>query len=111
MFITDYPSTSFLEMLTTDRPILFCGHELPKKFDPDKWHPSFLDMWKERVSYAEDLKDFLNLLRTSLREKRFKPVESEDTLLRLFGTHLNDGKSAERAHAFLENLADDYAVV
>lgn len=111
MFITDYPSTTFFEMLTTDRPILVCGHDLPKKFNPEKWHPSNLDMWKERVVYADDLDEFLNLFRTHLKEERFQAVRSEDTLLRLFGTHLNDCKSAERAHAFLENLATQHAVI
>ena len=105
MFITDYPSTAFLEMLTTDRPILVCGHELPRKFNREKWHPSLLDMWKERVAYADDLEEFLELLRDYLREERFQAVESSDTLLKLFGTHLDDGRSVDRAYAFLEALA------
>ena len=43
MFVTDYPSTTFLEMLTTDRPILFCGYQLPWPWAPNKWHPSLLE--------------------------------------------------------------------
>ena len=105
MFITDYPSTAFLEMLTTDRPILVCGHDLPRKFNLEKWHPSMLDMWKERVVYADDLEEFLELLRAHLREERFQAVESSNTLLKLFGTHLDDGRSVDRAYTFLEGLA------
>ena len=104
MFITDYPTTSFLEMLTTDRPILVCGHQLPRRWAAD-WHPSVLDMWKERVVYADDLEEFLELLRVHLREERFQPVQSDNTLLKLFGTHLDDGQSVNRAHLFLESLA------
>ena len=104
MFITDYPTTSFLEMLTTDRPILVCGHQLPRRWAAD-WHPSVLDMWKERVVYADDLEKFLDLLRAHLKEERFQAVQSANTLLKLFGTHLDDGQSAHRAHVFLESLA------
>jgi hypothetical protein len=105
MFVTDYPATSFLEMLTTDRPILCCGYQLPWPWTPGKWHPSVLEMWRERVVYADDLEEFLELLRTHLREERFQPVGNNNALLKLFGTHLDDGCSAQRAHAFLESLA------
>ena len=64
-----------------------------------------LEMWRERVAYAEDLEEFLELLRTYLREERFQPVHSSNTLLKLFGTHLDDGNSTTRAHAFLRSLA------
>ena len=83
MFISDYPSTSFLEMLTTDRPIIVCGHELPLRWSQN-WHPSILEMWQERVVYGDDLEQFLQLLRTNLKEERFQPVKSSNTLLKLF---------------------------
>ena len=110
LFITDYPSTSFLEMLTTDKPILVCGHDLPKKFDPDRWHPSMLEMWSERVEYSDDLNEFLNLLRSYLRDGRFHPVQSNNMMLKLFGTHLDDGRSIERAYEFLVDLAEEHKV-
>jgi hypothetical protein len=108
-FVADFPSTSFLEMLTTDRPILFCGHELPQKFNPEKWHPSILPMWKERVLYAEQLDEFLEMLRGFLRKGDFSPVKSSDEMLRLFGTHLDDGKSAERAIIELKRIIQTHA--
>ena len=49
--------------------------------------------------FDEDLESFLEMLRTFLREGTFQPVKSSDEMLRLFGTHINDGKSAERAVA------------
>ncbi len=105
MFITDYPALPLLEMLTTDRPILLCGYLQPWPWAPGKWHPSVLDMYKERIAYADGLEEFLELLRTYLREEQFQSVRSENTLLKLFGTHLDDGKSVDRAYAFLEPLA------
>ena len=104
MFMTDYPSTTFLEMLTTDRPILFCGYELTWPW-ADDWHPSNQEMWSERVAYADGLDEYLGLMRTYFREERFQPVESTNTLLKMFGTHLDDGKSVERAYEFLESLS------
>ena len=105
MFITDYPALPLMEMLTTDRPILMCGYLQPWPWAPGKWHPSVLDMYKERIAYADGLEEFLEMLRTYLKEERFQPVRSENTLLKLFGTHLDDGKSVDRAYAFLEPLA------
>ena len=54
--------------------------------------------------YAEDIECFLEMLRAFLREGRFEPVKSSDEMLRLFGTHLNDGKSVERAVAALREI-------
>jgi len=108
-FVLDYPSTTLLEALTTNRPILFCGHALPMRFNREKWHPSILPMWKERVLYAEHLDEFLEMLRDFLRKGDFSPVKSSDEMLRLFGTHLNDGRSAERAVAELKKIIQTHA--
>lgn len=105
MFITDFPSTPFVEMLTTDKPILVCGQDFPTPWAPGVWHPSVLEMWKERVAYADDLEGFLDMVRSFIREDRFQPVNSNNTMLKLFGTHLDDGKSVERAYEFLRSLA------
>jgi len=105
LFVTDYPSTTFLEMLTTDRPILVCGYLFPVPFERSRWHPSLLDMWRKRVVYSDDLHEFLEVLRRFLRERRFNPVVSDNEMLRLFGTHLDDGRSAERAVEELLKIA------
>jgi hypothetical protein len=64
-------------------------------------------MWNERVEYSDDLDEFLDLLRTFINEDRFGAVESDNTLLKLFGTHLDDGKSAQRAHDFIVSLVNE----
>ena len=105
IFVIDVASTMFLEMLTTDRPILLCAHQLSKKLDPAGWSAEVREMWDERVAYSTDLDEFIQTLRRYLDQDTVTPVRSANTLLKLFGTHNNDGASAERAHDFLLSLA------
>ena len=105
MFVIDLPSTTFLEALTTDKPIMVCGASMPWPWTPGVWHPSILDMWQERVEYSDHLNEFCDLLRERLKDGNFEPVHSDNSLLKLFGTHLDDGNSAERAYSFLYSLA------
>ena len=105
MFVIDVASTMFLEMLTTDRPILLCANQLSKKFDPDGWSTGVRAMWDERVAYSNDLEEFIRIMRQYLDQDQIHPVQSNDTLLKRFGTHKNDGASAERAYDFLLSLA------
>jgi hypothetical protein len=107
MFVIDVASTIFLEILTTDRPILLCAHQLSKKLDPAGWSEEVRAMWDERVAYSNDLEEFIRILRQRLDQDNFAPVQSSDTLLKLFGTHKNDGASAERAYEFLKTLATE----
>ena len=104
-FVIDVASTIFLEMLTTDRPILLCAHQLSKKLDPSRWSSEVRAMWDERVGYSNDLEEFIQILRQHLDQDDSVAVKSNDTLLKLFGTHKNDGASAERAYRFLKTLA------
>lgn len=105
IFIVDVASTVFLEMLTTDRPILLCAHQLSKKFDPSEWSEDVRAMWNERVVYSTDMEEFIQTLRKYLDQDHVAAVESSNTLFKLFGTYKNDGASAERAHDFLLSLA------
>ena len=105
MFVIDVASTMFLEMLTTNRPILLCAHQLSKKLDPASWSAEVREMWDERVAYSTDLDEFIQTLRWYLEQDSVNPVRSTNTLLKLFGTHKNDGASADRAHDFLLSLA------
>jgi len=107
MFVIDVASTIFLEMLTTDRPILLCAHQLSKKLEPAGWSAKVRAMWDERVAYSNDIEEFIRILRQRLDQDDFAPVQSSDTLLKLFGTHKNDGASAERAYEFLRTLATE----
>ena len=107
MFVTDYTSTNFIEMLTTDKPILVCGQDFPLPWNPDKWHPSILQMWRERVEYYDDLPEFKENLDKKLLSMEFNSISSDDTLLKLFGTHKNDGCSLERAISALDNICSN----
>jgi hypothetical protein len=104
MFVTDYTSTNFIEMLTTNIPILVCGHEFPLPWNPEKWHPDILDMWRERVEYCEDLAEFKEKLDKKFSAMDFETVDSSSTLLKLFGTHRNDGLSLKRAVFALDQI-------
>jgi hypothetical protein len=99
LFISDYPTTSFLEMLTTDKPVFVCGHDLPTGFFPGA---ELLPMWEERVVFAKDLPSFLDTLRAALSKGVFRRPSSGDDLLRHFGIHLDDGGSAQRVIEALE---------
>lgn len=51
-----------------------------------------------RAMLAETVGDFLAGIRSVLEQKAFAPVPDPDqTFLRMYGTHLNDGASARRA--------------
>ena len=107
MFITDYTSTNFLEMLTTTAPILVCGHEFPLPWNSDTWHPSILPMWKDRVEYYDDINEFKEQLDFKLTSMNFDRICCNNTMLELFGTHLNDGHSLDRASSTLEQICSD----
>ena len=104
LFITDYPTTSFLEMLTTDKPILVCGHEIPLRFSPGQWQPTLAKMWSDRVVYRNHITSFTEELRTILRKRLFGPVTSDSGLLCNFGTHFDDGQSVRRVFEALQTL-------
>ncbi|MBI5631805.1 MAG: hypothetical protein HY921_13080 [Elusimicrobia bacterium] len=95
-FIMDWPSTAFLEALTTDRPILItdCGLNW-------QWQESARAHFGKRVLYARELEDFLALVRKTLKERDFGP-RPDRGFISEYGTFLDDGRSAERA---LERLA------
>jgi hypothetical protein len=99
LFITDYPTTAFLEMLTTDKPVLVCGQDLPPGFAPG---PAVQPLWSERVLFRPDLAGFLDMLRSVLVDGVTVPPPAGDGLLKNFGTHRDDGASALRVLAALK---------
>lgn len=103
-FVTDYLSTGFLEMLTTDRPIFVCGVALPRGATQGEWYSNLLSAWRRRVTWADDVETFLSRLREALATADF-PARLDDTLLRRFGTHLDDDGSVARAHEALLRIA------
>jgi hypothetical protein len=103
LFISDCPLLSFFEMLTTDVPVVLCGWEMPWPFREPDWHPATVPMWGDRVTYLETLEEVEKVLPELFRRLPLPPV-TDDRLLCAFGTHLNDGRSVERAQAVIEDL-------
>lgn len=103
LLISDCPFLSFFEMLTTDLPVVLCGWEMPWPFRAPGWHPDTVPMWGTRVIHLEMIEDIDKVLPDLFRRLPLPPV-TDDLLLRTFGTHLNDGRSAARAQAVIEGL-------
>lgn len=92
-----FPSTALLEALLSDRAVIVLVD------------PRFVEMraaaraaLERRATVADAPAQFLDQLRGLLQDGRFQvstPVD--DQFLREFGTHLDDGKSADRAVAAL----------
>lgn len=88
--VVDHPSTALLEVLQTPEPILvYCdGRSLQLR-------PEARALLLERVELVEDEAEFVERLRAFLDRATEPP--SNDEFLRSHGTHLGDGRSAERA--------------
>lgn len=102
-FVADCPSLLFFEMLTTVRPVALCGWEMPWPFTRSQWHPDSVPMWRDRVHYLETLEDIDKTLPGLFRRLPL-PSATDESLLRAFGTHRSDGRSAERAWAAVERV-------
>lgn len=91
--VLNFPSTALLEALLTDRPIIvFADRRSIRMF------PEAKAALSRRAMLAETVDDFLAGIRSVLERKAFAPVPNPDqTFLRMYGTHLNDGASARRA--------------
>jgi hypothetical protein len=88
-----FASTALLEALLTDRRILVL-------VDPRfvRMRPEARRRLEGRASVASSPAEFVASYRRTLTEGDFRPLpDPDDTFLREYGTHLNDGRSAERA--------------
>lgn len=94
VIVLSFPSTALLEALVTDsRVVVFADARSIHLFD------SAAAALRRRASVAETLPEFLSSIRAALAADDDPP--DDDTFLRLYGTHLNDGRSADRAFAAL----------
>ena len=89
LFITDAPSTVALQAMTTTKKILIYNGIL-------RFEPEARDLIKKRCLYHEDLDTFLVNLNQLLDQKSFVDVSDNREFLRTYGTHLDDGRSADR---------------
>ena len=104
MVILDLVSTSILQVLRYNKPVfVYTGNSPP---DPG---PARLLRKRAYVYDRED--DFADAITRFIRKDRF-PLTDDERLVDLnnteflqsYGTHLNDGKSADRAAAFLKKI-------
>lgn len=96
-FILDSPTTTFLEILTTDKPVLVFN-------DWFRWSEEALAALKARAGFSADLDEFEAMLRRYLSEGTAPGEPASDVFLRGFGSHLGDGRSTERAVAALSGI-------
>lgn len=99
LIVIDSPSTVLLQAVATDRKILL----LNRVFPLTELGAAAL---KRRVVYSDKLDSFLALLEDTLRRRDFcNRCYQDSTFLRLYGTHLHDGRSLERSVAAVQQIA------
>jgi hypothetical protein len=92
LLLTDSPTTTLLEMLMSDKRILVCNN------GPMEFEPSAVELLRRRAVFVETAEELAEQLRDHLAASRFGEAPNLDqSFLRAFGTHLNDGRSGLRA--------------
>ena len=103
-FIVDSPSTPLLQLLTIDKPVIIYADS---RFF--KMMPAAVGKLRKRVIYTDNEQQFYEAVDTFIKKADWalpEPINTE--FLREYGTHLHDGKSAERIVGFLMSLAKNY---
>ncbi len=99
LIVLNFPSTALTEALITDRPILLFadGRSI-------RMYPEAKAALAKRVMLNETAEGFIATYRKLLASGKFEPVVNPDqSFLQMYGTHLNDGRSAERALSAILN--------
>jgi hypothetical protein len=93
MIIHEIPGTGMYESLITNKPqIVYIDSDIYRMTDIAK------DQLKKRVLLAEDYNGFLKLVEDYICVGDFSPLDHPNReYIKTFCTHLDDGKSAERA--------------
>lgn len=98
LVILDSPTTTFLETLALKKPVLVFNNWY-------QWEPESLDLLKHSAVFSDDLDEFIGILRGCLATGHFEEVRRDGSAyLRRFGTHLGDGRSAERTAEVIEAI-------
>jgi len=99
LFINDSPTTTLLQMLTTGKRVLVLHNGVMQ------YEEGALNLLKRSSIFAATFEEFEAVLRDHLENRRFGPLEGDDgEFLRQYGTHLGDGRSAERIVAALRQI-------
>jgi CDP-glycerol glycerophosphotransferase (TagB/SpsB family) len=99
-FVFDIPSTPMFEAMLTDRPILVMVDSRSTALRPEARAPL-----QGRAELAEDPGELAAKLEAFLTRDLAGERNGDREFLRLYGTHLDDGASAERAARALIDLA------
>lgn len=101
--LLDIPSTALLECLLTPKPlVVFADRDSLRMREEAKM------LLRRRAPLAETPDDFVAEVRRLLAERRFSELERPDeSFLRAYGTHLGDGRSAERAVAAIGAITEE----
>jgi len=90
--VVDFSATAMTEVIFTDKPLLF-------HIDRDwaRMVPEAKKTLEGRVILSESAEEFEKNVREFLRKNDFQPVKTQALdFIRLYCTHRNDGRSAER---------------
>ena len=99
--VHEVPSSGMVESLVTDKPLVaFADREVYRM------NAQARILLRRRLTLAETEAEFLVGIESMLVSGRFAPVVNPDQeFLRAFVTHVNDGRSAQRAADFIAGLA------
>ncbi len=105
--IVDFPSTPLNEVLLTDKPVIAYA---------DRYWARMLPQAKQalqkRALVSETPEEFEEQVACFLAAGNFAPIAHPDNeFLRLYGTHLDDGRSAQRAADIIVRAARDRSTV
>ncbi|HEV3191956.1 MAG TPA: hypothetical protein VGY54_15700, partial [Polyangiaceae bacterium] len=99
--VIDFPSTTLLQALTSDRPmfVLMSHWNYPKDARA---------LLERRAVLANDADELTRAIEEHVASGAYAADRANDAFLREFGTHLGDGRSAERAgQAILDLVGRD----
>ena len=101
LIVLDMPSTALLECLLTPNPIVVFADARSLRMREEAKR-----LLRRRCTLAETPDAFLAEVRRMLEARAFAPLaRPDDAFLRAYGTHLNDGRAAERAADAICRLA------
>lgn len=100
LVILDAPATTCLEACSTKKPLFVL-------LDRVKWNEGPERLLKRRAVAAYTPDELILRIEEYLKTGEYGADLDDREFIRAYGTHLDDGKSAERAAGFIMNLLDE----